>query len=120
MINVIVQLMFIFYVVYVCISQTRIFSERVVERSTCGKMCFGLNMMSMLFVILSQVTSAFHFSVKRFFTETKTILLDNRMSNGLDIESSPTWIFVIKNASFSQPNLWNRGCIQANGRMFES
>ena len=59
-------------------------------------------------------------SVKGFFTETKTKLLDTRMSNGLDIESSPTWIFVIKNASFSQPNLWNRGCIQANGRMFES
>ena len=34
-------------------------------------------------------------SVRRFFTETKTILLDTRMSNVLDIESSPTWIFVI-------------------------
>ena len=59
-------------------------------------------------------------SVTMFFTETKKTLIDTRMSNSLDIESSPTWIFVIKNASFSQPNLWNRGCIQANGPMFES
>ena len=50
---------FIFYVVYVCISQTRIFPERVVERSTGSKMCCGLNMMSKPFVILAHVTSVF-------------------------------------------------------------
>ena len=57
--NTVTYTQLIFYVVCVCISQTRMFPERVVERNTGAKMCWGLNMMSNPFVILLQVTSAF-------------------------------------------------------------